>query len=365
MMDSARHAVWSRSLRILVYIGIWTIPGLITASQLLLSYNLRGDDPDPGLVFRLALPGWYIWGALAPLIFLMARRFPLEGSALFGRSLLHLAANVLVGASWVTLVISLRGAFDLPGATAVRPVVVSSIGTSLLVYWTIVLLAHAAQYRQDREARARRESELAAQLSEARLTALKSQLHPHFLCNTLNAISAFVRSDPARAESMLAELGDLLREVVDAPDQQVVPLSRELEFVDRYLSIQKTRLGERLIIERDIGEGLGDLGVPSMLLQPLVENAVEHGIARRREGGRLTITAARENGNLTLLVADDGPGAPRESLDPSSWRVGLHNTRDRLQQLYGSDARFELENGPTGGVQARVRVPLATVGGDT
>jgi len=346
-------------MRILVYIGIWTIPGLITASQLLLSYNLRGDNPEPGLVFRLTLPGWYIWGALAPLIFYLARRFPLEGSALPARVLLHLGANMLVGSAWVAIVISLRGAFDLPGATDVRPVVVSSIGTSLLVYWTIILIGHAMQYRQDRETRARRESELAAQLSQARLAALKSQLHPHFLFNTLNAVSAFVRSDPARAESMLAELGDLLREVLEAPDRQVVPLSRELDFVDRYLSIQQTRMGDRLRVDREIGEDTRDLMVPSMLLQPLVENAVEHGIARRRDGGRLSIRTTRLDANLELMVADDGPGAPSAKLDPASWRVGLQNTRDRLEQLYEGRAVFQVENGPDGGVQARVSIPLA------
>jgi len=362
MMEIPRSASWTHPLGILTWIGIWTIPGLISASQLILSYQLRGDAPDIAAAFRFALPGWYIWGALAPLVFLVARRFPLEDDAALRRVPLHLAANVAFVGGWVALVIALRTTLGLPGATSAGPVIVSAIGTGLLVYWTLVLIHHALGYRREREARARREAELAGQLSRARLSALKAQLHPHFLFNTLNAISAFVRSDPARAETMLAELGDLLREVLEAPDGQIVPLSRELDFVDRYLSIQETRLGDRLEIRRRVDGDARSCGVPTMLLQPLVENAVEHGIARRRSGGVLQISAEREGDRLRLTVADDGPGASEEALDPSSWRVGLKNTRARLEQLFGDQHEFTLTNGGGGGVTAVVVLPVVCTG---
>jgi two-component system, LytTR family, sensor kinase len=345
-------------LALLAYLGIWTIPGLISTSQLMLSYSLRGDDPPLSLVLRLSLPGWYVWAALAPLVFVAARRFPIEAGSLRRSIPLHLAFNIALTAVWVAVVITLRTVFELPGQQAAMAVMVSAMSSSLLTYWTLVLGVHAFRYHQDRETRARREAELSGQLSEARLSALKAQLQPHFLFNTLNAISAFVRSDPDRAETMLADLGALLRKVLESTDAQIVPLSHEIEFVDGYLAIQQTRMGDRLTIDKRVEPKLFQAGVPSMLLQPLVENAVEHGIADRRSGGVLTLTIRGVGGRMRLEISNDGPGVSDADLDPAGWRVGLKNTRDRLRQLFGDDQEFSLQAGPHGGVTAVVVIPL-------
>ena len=200
-------------------------------------------------------------------------------------------------------------------------------------------------------------------VAKALINILKAQLDPHFLYNTMHAISAFLHEEPEKAETMLAELAELLRLALESTTEQIVPLSKELDFVDRYLSIQKTRLGDRLTVEVDVAPELATAGVPSMLLQPLVENAVEHGIAKRIGSGHLRLIIHRRSENLWMEVGDDGPGLPEEKLQPSEWRVGLRNTSERLIQLYGDDHNFELSNPPEGGLLARVVIPYKTAQG--
>ena len=361
-MDRLLRAI-SRSwpLRILAYVVAWTVPGLISAMQLLMSYSLRGDSAPLSLLIQVTFPTWYAWALLAPLIWVAARRFPLDGDGWLRSLPVHLALNGLLMLAAVVLVLGARRLFGLPAARAPTAELVGSINTSLLAYWTIVLVAHAVRYYEEGRARALREAELSAQLSGARLDALRAQLHPHFLFNTMHAISAFVRDEPDKAEGMLAELAELLRTALERTDAQIVPLAEEIDFVERYLSIQKTRLGERLSLEIDFAEGLEDAGVPAMLLQPLVENAVEHGVARRRGAGRVGVRAARRDGSLSLEVSDDGPGLAEGSRDPSTWRVGLKNTRERLRHLYGDDHRLELTDLEPHGLLVRVVIPFRAV----
>jgi LytS/YehU family sensor histidine kinase len=239
-------------------------------------------------------------------------------------------------------------------------VLIGSINTSLITYWAIVLVAHALRFREEGRARALRAAELSAQLSEARLDALKAQLHPHFLFNTMNAISAFVRSDPERSERMLAELAELLRLTLTHDGDQEVTLADELEFAERYLYLQRTRLRERLRVSLDVPDDLRAARVPSMILQPLLENAVEHGIAHSVGGGHLGLSARRVDGRLRMEVVDDGPGLPPGEPGKDFGRIGLANTRERLVQLYGDQHRFEVADRPEGGVRARIEIPWRT-----
>ncbi|HEX9887523.1 MAG TPA: histidine kinase [Longimicrobiales bacterium] len=358
-MDRLLYAI-SRSwpLKILAYVLAWTVPGLISATQLLLSYSLRGDSAPMSLLVRITFPTWYAWALLAPVIWMAARRFPLDGSGWLRALPVHLLLNGLLLLASAALVLGARRLFSIPTSGSVTAALIGGINTSLLAYWTIVLLSHAARYYTEGRARALRESELAAQLSEARLDALRAQLHPHFLFNTMHAISAFLREDPDKAEAMLAELAELLRMALEGDGEHLVPLSREIDFMERYLSIQKARLGERLTLEMDLSRDAGDAVVPAMLLQPLLENAVEHGVARRRAPGRVRVRIAREGERLRLEVADDGPGIAPEDRDPSRWRVGLRNTRERLAQLYGDDHAFELADLSPHGLLVRVDIPL-------
>jgi len=275
----------------------------------------------------------------------------------------HFVLNIATLLVSVVLVMGLRRLIGGPSMGGVALQLAGSLNTSLITYWTIVLIAHAVQYYEDGQKKALRSAELATQLSDARLNVLKAQLHPHFLFNTMHAISAFLYEEPEKAETMLAELAELLRLALESTSDQIVPLSQELDFVDRYLSIQKTRLGDRLTVDVDIEPELATAGVPSMLLQPLVENAVEHGIAKRLGPGHLRLRIQCRSGNLWMEVSDDGPGLPEPKLRPSEWRVGLRNTSERLIQLYGDDHSFELSNSPEGGLLARVVIPYTTAPG--
>jgi signal transduction histidine kinase len=351
-------------LALLAYLAAWTVPGLISASQLMLSYNLRGDDPPLGLVLGVALPGWYVWALLAPAIVWAARRIPLDRDGLAGPLLVHLGLNAVLAAVWVGLIVGVRRAFGLPGQTDLLLQLANALGISVLAYWAVVLIVHGLRFRREGEARALRAAELSAELSRARLAALQAQLHPHFLFNTMNAISAFLREDPEKAETMLEQLADLLRRVLEAPQGAWVALPREVEFLERYLHLQEVRLGDRLDARVEVEGRVDDVEIPAMVLQPLVENAVEHGIARRREGGRLRVRIVRADGQVTLDIEDDGPGLEPGRETPGSWRVGLGNTRERLRHLYGEDHDFRVANRAEGGVGVHVRLPVQAPGRD-
>jgi two-component system, LytTR family, sensor kinase len=349
-------------LKLTAYLLAWSVPALISTTQLLLSYSLRGDAAPIRLLVQVTFPTWLVWAALAPLIYLAARRFPLDGGR-WTRSLpVHLALCVCLLLASVALVFAARGLLGVPFASYTAALV-SGINTSLLAYWAIVSIAHATRYWQEGRARAVREAELSAQLSRARLEALRSQLHPHFLFNTLHAISAFVRREPDKAESMLAELGDLLRITLEEGDEPTTTLDEEIAFIERYLSIQKTRLGERLTVSIDVPAELGTVEVPRMLLQPIVENAVEHGVVGRRGPGAVRVSAVRHAERILIEVSDDGPGLEHAAQDPEGWSVGLRNTRERLARLYGPDHELRVENAEAGGVRVTVGVPTGELGG--
>jgi two-component system, LytTR family, sensor kinase len=184
------------------------------------------------------------------------------------------------------------------------------------------------------------------------------QLHPHFLFNTLNAISALMHQDVEVADRMIARLGELLRATLESADLQEVPLSQELEFIQPYLEIEQARLGPRLRVEVHVDDDARDGLVPNMLLQPLVENAIRHGIAPRTEPGSIAITAQRDNGSLRLQVRDDGPGMPSSGPSRSRNGLGLANTRARLQQLYGTASNLEVSNGRPAGLEVTVTIPF-------
>lgn len=228
----------------------------------------------------------------------------------------------------------------------------------MLIYGVLAGVCYAIRLHQkmrEEEARAARAVRLR---TEAELRALRSQLNPHFLFNTLHSLLALVREDPGAAEEGLQQFGDLLRYTLDTQKNgEVVPLGEELVFVDNYLAIESLRLGDRLRIERKVDEGARNLHVPAFCLQPLVENAVRHAIAPRAAGGRLALTIARERGALRMEVADDGPGASTADLERAGG-LGLRLVRERLEARYGGAARFDIETDPGRGFRAIIRLPL-------
>jgi len=229
------------------------------------------------------------------------------------------------------------------------------VGLLLLVG---VILIVALKYRRDVNDGQRRIAKLEKLLGESRLDALRTQLHPHFLFNALNAISAHVERDPRTARWMLERLGSLLRMSLEHAREQEMPLERELAFIECYMDLQKIRFEDRLALMTKIDPDVMSALVPSLILQPLVENAVRHGIASGAAAGRIEIQAWRDQNSLLLTVHDDGPGLPADWDPDHGFGVGLSNTRERLHNLYGASQRFEIVGNPGGGVQVTLTMPF-------
>lgn len=234
-------------------------------------------------------------------------------------------------------------------------------GLDIFIYWAALSVCHAVAFFRYSEQRERRTLELEARLSQAQLQALRMQLNPHFLFNTLNAISTLVHTNPNVADEMITDLSELLRISLDSSDEQEIPLCREVEYLRCYLDIEKTRFGDRLRIEQNVPLELQNAYVPTFILQPLVENAIRHGIEPQREPGLITISAQKEGNTLLLTVTDNGRGIDEEALTKGRGGrggIGLANTRGRLQQLYGPAQSFQIGKTNGRGCRAALRIPL-------
>jgi LytS/YehU family sensor histidine kinase len=227
---------------------------------------------------------------------------------------------------------------------------------NMLVYWVILTVGHAFNYYRAAQERELRASELERHLAQARLQALQMQLNPHFLFNTLHAISSLMHKDVEAADRMIARLSDLLRYALESTDEQEVPLRQELAFLDRYLEIEQTRFGDRLLIRKQVDPGALDVRVPNLVLQPLLENAIRHGIEPHARRGEICLSARRTDRVLHLEVQDNGAGLAAGNGCPEEG-VGLSNTRARLSELYGDEYRFEFKNAPEGGLIVHLAIP--------
>ncbi len=315
--------------------------------------------------FLFAATQWYVWALLAPLIIRFDRVLPLAPDAVTRRILLHVPASFAFTAIYIFLSSFARHALDItpdPFSWSMEPLALAWRGMfhwNVLVYW-VIFGGYAAYgyYRSLREGELRR-AELERMLAESRLEALRAQLHPHFLFNALNAISAHVERDPRVARRMLEQLGELLRLSLDHCEDQEVPLEREAAFLDRYLGIQKVRFADRLETDIRIEPELLDALLPTFLLQPLVENCIKHGVSRRSAPGVIGVAAWSEGDTLHLRVWDNGPGLPPDWDAQHSQGVGIANTRERLRALYGENGyRFTLANNANGGVTVQISLPL-------
>jgi anti-sigma regulatory factor (Ser/Thr protein kinase) len=297
---------------------------------------------------------------LLPALLAFMRRFPIRAGNLWRRLPLHLGATLALGAvhtsmMWGSRSLAYRllgwGRFDYGDMRYRFPM---EYQKQFVIYWmlygAVAWLASAGAAR----ARELRTAELERRLAEARLSALKMQLNPHFLFNTLNMISSYVREDPERADAMIAHLSDFLRATLRHADVQEVPLATELEFLASYLEIMKARFQDRLGVRLEVAPDAARALVPHLVLQPLVENSLTHCLDDG--GGRIRVAAAREADRLRLLVEDDGPGIvdPHEAFGKG---VGLTNTRERLRALYGDAQRLELSNRPEGGLRLLLDLP--------
>jgi two-component system LytT family sensor kinase len=302
-----------------------------------------------------------VWTLLTPVILSLARRFPLRRAVLRRNLAVHAAAGLLLASAEVVFTFLVASYTYVYGPFWPR-FYWMSLHYALLSYAAVVAAGHALEiYRRyrDREMRA---AQLETQLARARLHALEMQLQPHFLFNTLNSISELVHDDPAAAEVMIAQLGDLLRMTTDGAGRAEVPLSRELQTVGTYLEIERTRFQDRLSVKTEVEPDVMNAMVPNLVLQPLVENAIRHGLSPQVAPGTVTLAARRVGDVLRLTVRDDGRGLPPRG--ERRERVGVGNTRSRLKQAYGAAHRFELADAPGGGTLVTIEIPYRPAGPD-
>ncbi len=343
-------------------IGLWLLLSLIFSSQL----YLAGYVPTWSRAFAAEALYWFSWGLLAPLVSWMCRRVHSRPWSIRAAAIL---VGALVAAALQPVIAELIGAALAPlgwcigdcaadAAAFGNDFVMRAVrvaGVNLPVYAGVVLAWHAGAYYRESRERAMRAVELESSLRTAQLAALRSQLNPHFLFNALHSLAELVHSDPKLAEDLLVRLGELLRKVLDSSSHQEVPLEDELEFIRGYLEIEQMRLGDRLQVRWDIDPATLRARVPSLSLQPLVENAIQHGISPHAKPGRLEIRASRNDDFLVIEVHDSGPGFESAAANPRPG-IGLSNTRVRLENLYGARHGFELMNHD--GFMVRMRLPF-------
>ncbi len=303
-----------------------------------------------------------VWVLLTPLVLWLVRRFRFEKERWFRIFLVHLAASIAIAIlhKGIHGIVFSLYRFITEGKAFSWELQYRQIllffDYGIQIYWIILLLDYVLDYYLRFRENELKASQLETRLAHAQLNALKMQLQPHFLFNTLNAISVLIRKDPQVARNTLGRLSDLLRFTLENVATQEVPLRAELEYLDRYLNIEKTRFEDRLTIRMNILPESLDAQVPTMILQPLVENAIKHGVTQRRGPAIVEVNAYRTNGALTLQVIDNGKGLPKGG-DVLKEGVGLSNTRARLQQLYGPTSSLTLADASQGGVVATVTIP--------
>jgi LytS/YehU family sensor histidine kinase len=334
--------------------------GTISASEHYMQMADKGGEQlgwSHALEFRL--PFWLLWGGLAPLVARIARKVPRDPRFLqIGLLLLAGFALSIPEAMVEYLLFRIFAPQFYPGTyfgtlTTVLPYCMPN---NLLIFAALVGITYAADLHTRYRERELAASRLGAQLAQAELHALRMQLNPHFLFNAMNSISMLVRhGKQTEAVRTVAGLSDLLRTLLDEERPHEVSLREEITLLTRYLEIEKIRFSDRLAVTISVPDQLLDARVPSLILQPLVENAIRHGIARRTASGRLTVTAEQSGDRLVLQVIDDGPGL--QPAGPNGTGVGLRNTRARLQQLYGQQQRLDLRNGDSAGTVATIELP--------
>jgi two-component system, LytTR family, sensor kinase len=353
------------SLRVAVpaFLAFWAVFGVLYMARDRYWAEALGRDPEPWLVLlQHGLYSSYVQALLAVPAFVIARRLPLESGSWLRNLSLHLVLGV--GAIACTLLLS----------HALGPLIVESAPKELkrhavnvfpawsLLYALMLGIGYGFEYLRRARERELRMAHLQGQLARAQLQALKMELHPHFLFNTLNSVSALMHRDVDAAERMLRRLQDVFRLTLEKSAAHEVPLEEELKILEPYLEIEQIRFGDRLVVDWQVDEQVLDAAVPQLVLQPLVENAIKHGVAPRRTPGRIRIAAFRHGADLHLEVEDNGIGFGRATRSAQNCSgLGLVNTRSRLEKMYDGTHRLELTTGRLGGACVRIRIPFRPI----
>jgi two-component sensor histidine kinase len=345
---------------------LWIGFGLVNATQIVAGMRAVGMQHAWARLFVTVFASWIVWALATPFVLRLGRRFPPTQWRSVRVWAIHFAACIALGAIYGLWAAALQMALQ-PwqvmqvtqfGKTAFY-VFYGEFHLFLILYASILVVDYMLDSTRRLAQRETEAARLGEQLSRTQLDALRRQLEPHFFFNTLNAVAGLVREHRNDdAVSMIAGLSDLLRRVLDDSGQQEVSLGEEMEFLETYLEIQTTRFADRLRVSVDVPREFHNARVPSLILQPMVENAIEHGIGRRAAGGAIRIGAERNNGFLTLSVYNEGPRIP-DNRDEQRTGVGISNVRARLQSLYGRESHLDIRNREEG-VEVQVSVPYKT-----
>jgi len=360
MLQKEHWIIWS------LVAAFWLGVAGFSATQTYFEFIAEKTPVAWGPLFLAQVSLWGLWIPFSLLIFGLGQRRPFERPYWLRRLFMHLSVSAILAYAhalfYALVIVRLRPFpwdekyYEFSHVRAME--MNTTFKFDFLIYWGVLGAALAlGYYRKYREGE-RRAIELRGQLAQAQLQALKMQLQPHFLFNTLNAIAALVRKNENKAATdMLAGLSDLLRLTLESAGAQEVPLKQEIDFLERYLEIERIRFADRLQVRMQIAPETLEARVPNLILQPLVENAIRHGIAPRSTPGLIEISAERENGKLRLQVKDSGTGMPPDQLHRRG--VGLSNTLARLERLYGANQSLAFNNAPTGGAVVTLEMPFA------
>jgi two-component system LytT family sensor kinase len=354
-----KNALQQRWIKWPLAFAFWTLIGLSFAFQFYISSAKAGLEVTWKQAVSYALGDWYVFAILSVPVVRLARRFNFDPDNRARSVAVHVLASLLFSFAYMVLR-ALLGCWQSASSftEAFQPLLVKTWHFNLLIYWVIVAVSFAFDYYGKFRERELRAAELEKNLMQAKLQALQMQLNPHFLFNSLHSISALMHQNVEAADRMIARLSDLLRAALENSDAQEVSLRDELKFLQCYLEIEQIRFGPRLTVTMEISPDTLNARVPNLILQPLFENAIRHGIEPHAKPGVIELRTQRDHGNLTLNVSDNGGGL--SIAGPLNEGVGLSNTRARLRTLYGGAHHFELSNRPEGGLRVQVTIPFQT-----
>lgn len=340
---------------------LWTIPALIGALFMYVRPFQDGSRPSLPWALTFSLPPWILWALLTPLVIGLKHRFPLDGRSMRTTLPVHLTAAACLTAVHLLLTTVLLRTLSYGGLSAslwesYQLVLVGYFEFDFLIYWTVLGGAYLVDYYERSRQGDLRAAQLEVRLAQAQLNALRVQLQPHFLFNTLHAISSLMDDNVEQARRMLVRLGDLLRLTLETEGIQEVTLRQELECVELYLDIERVRFPDKLEVEMIAGRDALDALIPNLILQPLVENAVKYGIAPLSDRGKIEIRASREGETLHIVITNTGRYGVTDP--PGRGGVGMTNVRDRLSRLYGTGQAFRSYNTEDGGFGVELVVPF-------
>ena len=338
-----------------ILIGICTGLALMSVAQTAAWANYQGRTLPWGRVIAGRLADWYTCLLFLPLLYWVVRRLQSTSASWPVTILALFSASVFVSVAKYAIFLPLQQWLSRDQTTTLAGILSSEVIIELMIFWAVIAIMYGFEYYRQNKERERVQLQLERRISEMQLEALRAQLHPHFLFNTLNAIATVLHRDPARADKAIVNLAELLRAVMERHDREEIPLEAELDLAKRYLDIMSLRSGESITVSWSIAPEARDAVVPYFILQPLLENALEHGFAAQNRGGHIQVSARASDVVLNLVVEDNGSGL--DSVAPTNG-IGLSMTAKRLSELYGKEGLINLERVATGGSRVMVEIPL-------